>query len=159
MYTIHQALKNGSTVNDELLGSVRVSELHCAAFIFSVCAEKYGQPKGASDDIEPSVLAIMKKLTAVWGLHVLHTYGDQGFKEGYFTSEQINSIEKTYLELCKSLRMQVIGLTDAFGYPDFILKAPIGRYDGDIYQRKFFFFFFSLKSYSDILIFCIKSLS
>ncbi|KAI7892206.1 acyl-CoA dehydrogenase/oxidase [Mucor mucedo] len=134
LYTIQQALKNGSTHNDVLLESVRVSELHCASFIFSVCAEKFGQHKGASNDIEPSVLAIMKKLTAVWGMHVLYTYGDQGFKEGYFTPEQINSIEKTYLELCKSLRMQVIGLTDGFGFPDFILKAPIARYDGDIYQ-------------------------
>jgi acyl-CoA oxidase len=135
LYSIQQALKNGSTDNDMLLESVRVSELHCAAFIFSVCAEKFGQPIG-EPDIEPSVLAIMKKLTALWGIHVLHTYGDQGFKEGYFTPEQINSIEKTYLELCKSLRTQVIGLTDGFGFPDFVLKAPIAKYDGDIYQSK-----------------------
>ncbi|KAI9360090.1 acyl-CoA dehydrogenase/oxidase [Pilaira anomala] len=133
LYSIQEALKNGSTVNDMLLESVRVAELHCAAFIFSVCAEKFGKPVG-SPGIEPSVLAIMKKLTALWGIHVLHSYGDQGFKEGYFTPEQINSIEKTYLEVCKSLRKQVIGLTDGFGFPDFILKAPIAKYDGDIYQ-------------------------
>ncbi|KAG2215644.1 hypothetical protein INT46_006248 [Mucor plumbeus] len=133
LYSIQTALKNGATQNDVLLDSVRVGELHCAAFIFSVCAEKYGQPIG-TEGIEPSVLAIMKKLTSLWGLHVLHTYGDQGFKEGYFSPQQINSIERTYLEHCKSLRKQVIGLTDAFGFPDFVLKAPIAKYDGDIYQ-------------------------
>lgn len=120
-----------------LLESVRVAEMHCAVFIFSVSAEKFGQPIGTAS-IEPSVLAIMKKLTALWGIHVLHTYGDQGFKEGYFTPEQIKSIEKVYLDLCKSLRKQVIGLTDGFGFPDFVLKAPIAKYDGDIYQSKFF---------------------
>jgi hypothetical protein len=34
------------------------------------------------------------------------------------------------------LRKDVIGLTDAWGIPDFIHKAPIGRYDGDIYPGK-----------------------
>jgi acyl-CoA oxidase len=133
--SIHIALKNGATHNDVLLESVRVAELHCAAFMFSVSAEKFGQPKG-TPGIEPSLLSIMKRLTALWGLHVLHTYGDQGFKEGYFTPEQIKSIESTYFEVCKSLRKQVIGLTDGFGFPDFVLKAPIAKYNGDIYESK-----------------------
>lgn len=140
LFNIQKALKNGATPNDVLLDSVRVGELHCASFIFNSCAEKFGQPIGAPG-IEPSVLAIMKKLTALWGLHVLHTYGDQGFKESYFTPDQINSVEKTYLELCKSLRYQVIGLTDGFGFPDFVLKAPIAKYDGDIYQSKSFYIY------------------
>jgi len=28
-----------------------------------------------------------------------------------------------------------VGLVDAFGYPDWVLKAPIGAYDGDIYEK------------------------
>jgi acyl-CoA oxidase len=35
------------------------------------------------------------------------------------------------------LRTQVIGLTDAWAFPDFVLKAPIAKYDGDIYQSKY----------------------
>ncbi|RCH84888.1 fatty-acyl coenzyme A oxidase, partial [Rhizopus stolonifer] len=131
--SIRMAHKNRS---DVLLESVRVAELHCAAYLFHIGAKKFGQPIGTKG-IEPSVLAIMKKLTAVWGLHVLHTYGDQGFKEGYFTPQHIISIEKTYIDTCRSLRSQVIGLTDGFGHPDFVLKAPIARYDGDIYQPYF----------------------
>jgi acyl-CoA oxidase len=34
------------------------------------------------------------------------------------------------------MRHEVIGLTDGFGLPDFVLKAPIAKYDGDIYQSK-----------------------
>lgn len=34
------------------------------------------------------------------------------------------------------MRKDVVGLTDGFGLPDFVLKAPIARYDGDIYQSK-----------------------
>lgn len=137
MYSIYEAEKNGTPKADLILETVKVGELHACRFFFSICAEKFGQPAG-TPGIEPSVLAIMKKLTALWGLHVLNTYGDQGFKEGYISPEQIKSIEKVYVEQCKALRSQVVGLTDAFGHPDFILKAPIGRYDGDIYQRKLY---------------------
>lgn len=34
------------------------------------------------------------------------------------------------------MRNEVIGLTDGFGLPDFVLKAPIAKYDGNIYQGK-----------------------
>lgn len=37
------------------------------------------------------------------------------------------------------MRKDVVGLTDGFGLPDFVLKAPIARYDGDIYQSKCLF--------------------
>lgn len=32
----------------------------------------------------------------------------------------------------------MIGLTDAFNFPDFALKSPIGKYDGQIYEGKSF---------------------
>lgn len=109
--------------------------MHGAAFMFDVCAEKFGQPID-TPHIEPSVLAIMKKLTALWGLHILYTYSDQGIKENYLTPDHIKSIEKAYFKFCKSLRPQVVGLTDSYGLPDFVLKAPIGKYDGNIYECK-----------------------
>jgi acyl-CoA oxidase len=34
------------------------------------------------------------------------------------------------------MRNDVVGLTDGFGLPDFILKAPISKYNGDIYPGK-----------------------
>ncbi|ORZ14680.1 hypothetical protein BCR42DRAFT_461358 [Absidia repens] len=134
--SINESLKNGSSHNDLLLESVRVAELHCATYIFSVNVTKFGLPQ-APANIEKSVYAIMQRLTILWGLHTLHTYSDQGFKEGFLAPQQIKDIEKLYLEINKSLRSQVIGLTDAWGFPDFVLKAPIAKYDGDIYQTYF----------------------
>ncbi|KAI8332256.1 acyl-CoA dehydrogenase/oxidase [Chlamydoabsidia padenii] len=128
--------RKGSSHNDVLLESVRVAELHCATYIFSVNVTKFGLPQ-APTGIEKSVYAIMQRLTILWGLHTLHTYGDQGFKEGFLSPQQIKDVEKLYLEVNKSLRTQVIGLTDAWSFPDFILKAPIAKYDGDIYQTYF----------------------
>ncbi|KAI9258243.1 hypothetical protein BY458DRAFT_441011 [Sporodiniella umbellata] len=131
LFSILSSLEQ-SSFEDLLLECVRVAELHCAAYIFTICSDKFSQKKEESD-VQP----IMRKLTGLWGLHVLSTYSDQGFKEGYLQPQQIKEIEHTYLQTCKSLRSQVIGLTDAFGFPDFILKAPIARYDGNIYQAYF----------------------
>ncbi|CAO3662908.1 unnamed protein product [Rhizopus stolonifer] len=130
LYSI--SIKRKTKKEDLILESVRVAELHCAVFMFSVAVERFGQPIADS-----SVLSILKKMTRLWGLHVLYTYSDQGFKEDYFTSAHIKDIEKIYFEMCKSLRTQVIGLTDGFGLPDFVLKAPIAKYDGDIYSTYF----------------------
>lgn len=41
-----------------------------------------------------------------------------------------------FFQICKEMRYDVIGLTDGFGLPDFILKAPIAKYNGDIYPGK-----------------------
>ena len=40
-------------------------------------------------------------------------------------------------ELCLAVRDQVIGLTDAFGLSDFFINAPIGSYDGNVYEKYF----------------------
>lgn len=130
-----------------------MAELHCAVFMFSVAVERFGQPTADS-----SVLSILKKMTRLWGFHVLYTYSDQGFKEDYFTSAHIKNIEEIYFEMCKSLRTQVIGLTDGFGLPDFVLKAPIAKYDGDIYSSKeilFRPFFFSFSFFSNLFSFSL----
>ncbi|KAF7726406.1 acyl-Coenzyme A oxidase [Apophysomyces ossiformis] len=133
--SIQKELDDGKTNEDVLLESVRVAEFHCAAFMFDVSVSKYF--KSSDQSIEPSVLSIMKRITTLWGLHVMYTYSDQGFKEGYLTPKQVKDIEEVYREQCKSLRKQVIGLTDAFGFPDFVLKAPIARHDGNIYEPYF----------------------
>ncbi|KAG0171631.1 acyl-Coenzyme A oxidase [Apophysomyces sp. BC1021] len=131
LYAIHQALQSGGSYDDHLLDCTRAAELHCAAFIFSDNVAKL-----SSSAFEASTVSIMRRLTVLWGFHVLHTWCDEGFKEGFFDPNQIKAIRKAYLDQCKGLRKQAIGLTDAWSLPDFVLKAPIAKYDGDIYQRK-----------------------
>ncbi|KAL0084990.1 hypothetical protein J3Q64DRAFT_1809703 [Phycomyces blakesleeanus] len=134
--SIQKNLESGMTHNDVLLESVRVAEMHCAVFLFSTNAAAYHKST-ADPALDKGVLSIMNRLTVLWGLHILYKYSDQGFKEGFLSPEQIKDIEYIYFDYCKSLRSQVIGLTDGFGYPDFIIKAPIAKYDGDIYQAYF----------------------
>jgi acyl-CoA oxidase len=43
----------------------------------------------------------MRKMTALWGLHVLRTYGDQGYVEEYLTPKHMKDIEKEYLDVSR----------------------------------------------------------
>ncbi|KAI9033595.1 hypothetical protein CLU79DRAFT_724499 [Phycomyces nitens] len=134
--SIQKSLESGKSHGDLLLESVRVAEMHCAVFLFSTNAAAYHKST-ADPTLDKSVLSILNRLTILWGIHTLYKYSDQGYREGFLNPEQIKDIETIYFDYCKSLRSQVIGLTDGFGYPDFIVKAPIGKYDGDIYQAYF----------------------
>lgn len=78
-----------------MLESVRVAELHCAAFLFSDNAKRFSSV--ADSTIDPSLIHIMRKMTALWGLHILRTYGDQGYMEGFFSPKQMKDVEKEYL--------------------------------------------------------------
>lgn len=54
---------------------------------------------------------------------------------GFITSEQHESIRSHILRLCNALKDEYIGIIDALAPPDFILQAPFGQSDGDIYNR------------------------
>ena len=94
MNSIREDLKAGTTHNDLLLDSVRAAEMHAAAFLYSDAVGKYDKADLSAD---PGVAKIMRRMTALWGLHTLHTYSDQGFKEGFLTPQQVKQIEKVYL--------------------------------------------------------------
>ncbi|CAG8553124.1 501_t:CDS:2, partial [Acaulospora colombiana] len=79
------------------------------------------------------LVPILKKMGQLWSVHLINEYLDLFLEEEYFNKKQASMVRKVYLEMCKKAREEVIPLVDAWGYPDFILKAPLGRYDGDIY--------------------------
>ncbi|CAO3649116.1 unnamed protein product [Cunninghamella blakesleeana] len=136
---INQAAeKDGKPESELVMDSIRIAELHAATFLFEDNANRFGRQKPLPANIQdPSVVQILNKLTGLWGLHILTKYNDQFIKSGYFTPNHIKAVDHLYKQVCKNLRYQVIGLTDAWGYPDFVLKAPIAKYDGDIYQAYF----------------------
>lgn len=70
-----------------------MAELHAATFLFDDNAARF-RNTGTT-----SVGNIMHRLTGLWGLHVLHTYSDQGVKEGFFTPAQVAGIETLYYEV------------------------------------------------------------
>ncbi|KAL4486009.1 hypothetical protein ABPG72_003943 [Tetrahymena utriculariae] len=54
---------------------------------------------------------------------------------GYINCQQHEQIRSSILKLCNKLKDEFISVLDALAPPDFILQAPFGASDGDIYNR------------------------
>ncbi|KAL7748871.1 hypothetical protein RI367_005784 [Sorochytrium milnesiophthora] len=52
---------------------------------------------------------------------------------GYFGPAQLEALDAYVAHATAEARTQALALVDAWGFPDFVLKAPLGRYAGDGY--------------------------
>eukprot|EP00921_Rhytidocystis_pertsovi_P008302 GHVQ01013612.1.p1 GENE.GHVQ01013612.1~~GHVQ01013612.1.p1 ORF type:complete len:751 (-),score=81.28 GHVQ01013612.1:452-2704(-) len=48
--------------------------------------------------------------------------------------EHYEELQKTIKTLLKEFRPNAVGLTDAFGFPDYLLNSALGKYDGRVYE-------------------------
>ena len=76
---------------------------------------------------------MLTQMGQLWGTYVMQSLLELFLEEGYFSPSQAKMVKKVFYDLCRKTRKEVIPLVDAWAVPDFILKAPLGRYDGDIY--------------------------
>lgn len=79
--------------------SVRVAEMHAAVFLYADALTKFDHWNASLKDQESANM--LRRMTSLWGFHVLLTYSDQGFKEGYLTAEQVKGVEREYLQVKK----------------------------------------------------------
>lgn len=76
-------------------------------------------------------------------LHTLHfttresRYATIFLLHNVLTTAQMESLKRATQALAKKMRTNAARLTDAFSLPDFVLKSPLGRFDGDIYEPYF----------------------
>lgn len=70
----------------------------------------------------------------VWLSH-LEKMADLFLEAELLHSGHVSAMRARLQAQCKSLRGVAVTLTDAFDYPDWVLKAPIARYDGQMYHH------------------------
>ncbi|KAF9298636.1 acyl-Coenzyme A oxidase [Linnemannia elongata] len=83
------------------------------------------------------VYGMLRKMGQLMSTFVLQKHLDLFLEEGYFNGSHAKMVRQLFLDQCKDLRKDAIPLIDAWAIPDFILKAPIGKYDGNIYPAYF----------------------
>ncbi|KAF9122492.1 acyl-Coenzyme A oxidase [Mortierella sp. 14UC] len=83
------------------------------------------------------VYETLRKMGQLMSTFVLQKHLDLFLEEGYFDGSHAKMVRQLFLDQCKDLRKDAIPLIDAWAIPDFILKAPIGKYDGNIYPAYF----------------------
>lgn len=137
LQTTALALASSASWNDHLLSIAHTAELHCYRHLLHLYVT------GVRDS--PAELrATLQTMGSLYALHIVEGTLSLFLEEEYLSPKQARTVREVYIRVCKEVRQDVIPLTDAWGFPDFVLKAPIGRADGNIYAGTFAF---SIHSY------------
>ncbi|KAF9083096.1 acyl-Coenzyme A oxidase [Mortierella sp. GBA35] len=110
---------------------VRLADVHSWRYFLILYQQGIDRQK------HTSVYGMLLKMGQLMSTFVLQKHLDLFMEEGYFDGSHAKMVRQLFLDQCKELRRDAIPLIDAWAIPDFILKAPIGKYDGNIYPAYF----------------------
>ncbi|XP_055479857.1 peroxisomal acyl-coenzyme A oxidase 3 [Psammomys obesus] len=89
-----------------------------------------------SSSVPPSLQAVLKRLSALYGLWSLSQHVALLYRGGYISGEQTGrSMEDAILALCVQLKDDAVALVDVIAPSDFVLGSPIARADGELYKN------------------------
>ncbi|CAG8739106.1 24115_t:CDS:2, partial [Racocetra persica] len=135
LFSILEQSREDSSVtwNNNQISLIRLSELHSFRYCLSEYIQGISKCQNAIPEFQ-NLCPILIKLGQLWSIHLIYESLNEFLEEGYFGKEQAIIVRNAYFGMCKELRKEIIPLVDAWGYPDFILQAPFGRFDGDVYK-------------------------
>ncbi|KAF9551765.1 acyl-Coenzyme A oxidase [Mortierella hygrophila] len=110
---------------------VRLADVHSWRYFLILYQQGINRHK------DTPVYEMLRKMGQLLSTLVLQRHLDLFLEEGYFNGSHAKMVRQLFLDQCKDLRKDAIPLIDAWAIPDFILKAPIGKYDGNIYPAYF----------------------
>jgi len=86
------------------------------------------------DTKDPEIRDILSKLCSLFALHRIEQFLRYFLEGEYMTGKQSQLVSLMVRKLCAEIREVAVPLVDSFNLPDFILRSPLGRRDGNIYQ-------------------------
>ncbi|XP_047985323.1 probable peroxisomal acyl-coenzyme A oxidase 1 [Leguminivora glycinivorella] len=108
------------------------SEAHCRAFILTTYfTETENQIKSVSPALRTVLLQLVDLYVVYWALQRV---GDL-LRFTSISERDIEQLQSWYEELLLKLRVNAVGLVDAFDIRDEILHSALGAYDGRVYER------------------------
>ncbi|KAI8850357.1 hypothetical protein BC829DRAFT_369038 [Chytridium lagenaria] len=122
--------------NANMVDLIQLSHLYTFRYLFSLYLDTLKEME--SNPTQAKLIPILHTCGALFAADVLRRdFLDLCLAERVMKPESVDAFKKTVFDMVKELRADVIPLTDAWAFPDFVIKAPIGRYDGDIYTHLF----------------------
>ncbi|KAJ1788785.1 fatty-acyl coenzyme A oxidase [Coemansia sp. RSA 1938] len=80
---------------------------------------------------------ILTLLAQLFGAHSAVQHSGEFLQAGFYSGAQIEALKVFVNDACAQIRKDAVPLTDAFDYSDYIINSPLGRYDGDVYEKYF----------------------
>ena len=125
---IQQGSSQERAWNDSSVELVECARLHCYKLMAQAFIEAYQRIE------ETNIRQILKQLCDLFVWHFLKLRIDVALVGNYITEgSQVHLIRIYIQELCESIREQAVPIVDAFNFSDFVLRSPLGRYDGNVY--------------------------
>ncbi|KAF9897176.1 hypothetical protein BX616_006058, partial [Lobosporangium transversale] len=87
------------------------------------------------EDMSSGTMHVLKRLSDLFALHTIHTSLSDYLEDYYISPNQCQLLRQQIKSLLTALADDVVGLVDAFDFPDQLLNSALGSYDGDAYQR------------------------
>ncbi|KAJ1722285.1 fatty-acyl coenzyme A oxidase, partial [Coemansia erecta] len=80
---------------------------------------------------------VLTLLAQLFGAHSAVQHSGEFLQSGFYSGAQIEALKTFVNHACIEVRKDAVPLTDAFGYTDYVINSPLGRYDGDVYEKYF----------------------
>ncbi|SCU95338.1 LADA_0G15038g1_1 [Lachancea dasiensis] len=124
--------KSTDSISKHLLLISRFHAFHSMLRVFSLklqsSADSHVQDENSRE--------LLWKLYRLFSVYFIDKYSGEFQQFKVFTPDQISKlVQPQLIGLLPEVRKECIALTDAFKLPDAMLNAPIGYYDGDIYNN------------------------
>ncbi|CAR24688.1 acyl-CoA oxidase [Lachancea thermotolerans CBS 6340] len=124
--------KNTDSISKHL---IMISRFHAFHTMLQAYYEKLKSPEDSHVSDQESQ-KMLWNLFRLFSLYFIDKHSGEFLQFKVFTPDQIQTIvQPQLLALLPEIRKECIALTDAFKLPDAMLNAPIGYYDGDIYNN------------------------
>ncbi|XP_008552006.1 probable peroxisomal acyl-coenzyme A oxidase 1 [Microplitis demolitor] len=112
---------------------VQAAEAHCRSFLVLRFAEWVKSLTNVSKELHEVLKQLCEMYAVYW---VLQRLGDF-LRFSCLKAEDVPALQKRLEDLFQLIRVNAVGLVDAFDIRDEILGSTLGAYDGNVYERLF----------------------
>ncbi|KAF8936565.1 acyl-coenzyme A oxidase [Dissophora ornata] len=94
-----------------------------------------GVAQANAQGLSPETVLVLKRLSDLFALHTIQSSLGDYLEDYYVSPKQCQSLRQQIKSLQEALADDIVGLVDAFDFPDHYLGSALGSADGNAYQR------------------------
>jgi len=129
MTLLSKTMDSATAWNECQIDLIKAAKAHC----YTYCAEVFSNViKNCNKE---DVKSVLTDLFYLYGLTNIQSDISVFFSFDLLNGKQYSLIKKAIRLQLKVIRKNAVALVDSFGWSDYVINSPFGRYDGDIYSH------------------------